>query len=358
MKTTQKPHFATDRPRPTLMIGRRRCGSHFIRLTLGKSSEFYSPYPLHIIDFLPLVSLYGNLNNDDSYFQLILDVIGLHNTNVVRWPDISFEPISIFDAIKTKPRNVHTITWEMLLQAGRSHHAAVVMDKSLDTVLYGEELITIMDNILFLHVIRDPRAQVASMTRAIIHDFDPLLNAISWKEAQDAAEKLANKYPGKVLTIRYEDFLKEIETTVRTITSFFNIKFLPEMVDTKASDEAKRLAKQSALWESNAKPPDLSNIAKYREFLTLEQIEQIETICGNYMDKYNYKRETKAAALINDKIIDQAKQRSGAQRQKAWNKLKDDNIRDYQARKQRAWYIAAVRQRLLEESTTTEQKRR
>jgi len=358
MKANQKPRFATDLPRPALMIGRRRCGSHFIRLTLGKSPEFYSPYPLHIIDFLPLVPLYGNLNNDDNYFQLILDVIGLHNMNVVRWPAISFEPISIFDAIKTKPRSVHTITWEMLLQAGRIHNAAVVMDKSLDTVLYGEELTKLMDNILFLHVIRDPRAQVASMTRAIIHDFEPALNAISWKEAQDAAEQLAEKYSGRVLTIRYEDFLNDIETTVRKITSFFNIKFLPEMVDTKASDEAKRLAKQSALWESNAKPPDLSNIAKYREFLTPEQIEQIETICGDYMDRYNYKRETKAAAFINDEIIAQAKQRSDVRKQIAWNKLKNDNIRDYQTRKQRAWYIAAVRQRLLEESTTTEQKRR
>jgi hypothetical protein len=349
MKVSQKLHVATDLPRPALMIGRRRCGSHLIRLSLGKSPEFYSPYPLHIIDLLPLVPLYGDLNNDDNYFQLILDVIGLHSMNVVKWPAISFEPISIFDAIKTKPRSVHTITWEMLIQAGRIHNAAVVMDKSLDTVLYGEHLIKIMDDILFLHVIRDPRGQVASMTRAIIHDFDPVLNAISWKKAQDAAEKLAEKYPGRVLTIRYEDFLSDIEVTVRKITSFFNIKFLPEMVDTKASDEAKLLAKQSALWGSNAKPPVLANIAKYREFLTLEQIEQIETICGDYMDKYNYKRETKANALISDEIIAQAKLRSNVQKQMAWDKLKNDNIRDYQTRKQRAWYIAAVHRRLLEE---------
>ncbi len=43
------------RPQPVLLIPLRRCGSHALRLRLNFSPEFYSPYPLHIADFMPLV---------------------------------------------------------------------------------------------------------------------------------------------------------------------------------------------------------------------------------------------------------------------------------------------------------------
>jgi hypothetical protein len=57
------------------MIPVRRCGSHALRLRLNFSREFYSPYPLHIVDFMPLVELYGDLVDDNAYFQLIVDII-------------------------------------------------------------------------------------------------------------------------------------------------------------------------------------------------------------------------------------------------------------------------------------------
>ena len=43
------------RPLPLLMVPLRRCGSHALRLRLNVSPTFHSPYPLHIVDFMPLV---------------------------------------------------------------------------------------------------------------------------------------------------------------------------------------------------------------------------------------------------------------------------------------------------------------
>ena len=65
------------RPRPLLMVPLRRCGSHALRLRLNFNPDFYSPYPLHIVDFMPLVPLYGDLSDDRSYFQMVVDVVGL-----------------------------------------------------------------------------------------------------------------------------------------------------------------------------------------------------------------------------------------------------------------------------------------
>jgi len=66
-----------NRPVPVLMIPLRRCGSHALRLRLNFNPQFYSPYPLHIVDFMPLLPLYGDLEDDHAYFRLVSDVVGL-----------------------------------------------------------------------------------------------------------------------------------------------------------------------------------------------------------------------------------------------------------------------------------------
>ena len=198
---------AKQSPQPILMMPLRRCGSHALRLRLNKNPDFYAPYPLHIVDFMPLLELYGDLANDNNYFQMIVDVIGLQSGLMVKWPDIALDPVDIFENIKNEPRSIHRITWEMLFEVGRKQKASVVMDKSLDSVFYYEELLKLFPDTKFLNVVRDPRAQIASMNKAIIHDFDTILNAMTWGNACSKAKQIIDKYPDKVLTIRFEDFI-------------------------------------------------------------------------------------------------------------------------------------------------------
>ncbi len=338
-----------NRPRPILMMPLRRCGSHALRLRLNFSPDFYSPYPLHLVDFMPLLGLYGDLENDENYFQLVLDLVGLQAASVVKWADVVVDSVSLFESIKDRPRSVHTIVWEMLFQAGIKHHAKVVMDKSLDNVHYAEELISLFGDMRFLNVVRDPRAQVNSMTRAIIHDFDTLLNTMTWVKAYDAAKILAEKYPQKVLTIRFEDFLANQETVLRKICNFFGIDFLPAMLDISKSSEAQKISGLSALWESNTAAPIAANADKFKKFLSLEEIEVIETLAGKYMDYYGYERMTDGAAKITPQKIAAAKRSSEKNKKAAWDALKTKDYRDYRLRLFRGDYIQMVKKRLLQD---------
>ena len=334
------------RPRPVLMIPLRRCGSHALRLRLNFSPDFYSPYPLHIVDFMPLVELYGDLRDDKTYFQFVVDIVGLQSVSMVKWPDVVFDPVQIFEAVKDEPRSVHRVVWELLFQAGARHHAKVVMDKSLDSVHYAPELISLFDDMLFLNVVRDPRAQVASMNRAIIHDFDTLLNAQTWVKAQEAGRKLALQYPERVLTIRYEDFLHNQEAVLRKTCGFFGIEFLPSMLDISRSQEARQISGLSALWESNCYAPLPAHRDKFRKTLSVEEIEIIETLAGEFMDYYGYERMTPGNTAIAPAAIAEARNRSEARKQMAWAELQINSHRDYALRKFRADYIQMVKDRL------------
>ena len=346
MNTNTKNPVSHSRPRPVLMIPLRRCGSHALRLRLNFNPQFYSPYPLHIVDFMPLVPLYGDLSDDKAYFSLVVDVVGLQAAIMVKWPGVVFDPVEIFEAICDEPRSVHRVVWELLLRAGEKQHAGVVMDKSLDSVHYAEELMALFPEMLFLNVIRDPRAQVASMNRAIIHDFDTALNAKTWVDAHRVARSLVTRYPERVLTIRYEDFLGNQEQTLRKVCQFFGIDYLPEMLDVTRSSEAKQISQMSALWASNCFAPISANVDKFKQQLTLEEIAIIETLAREYMSLYGYEFMTDANVTIAESTFSKARERSETAKKTAWRDLEQNNYRDFILRRVRADYLARVRHRL------------
>ncbi|WAC75651.1 sulfotransferase [Roseateles sp. SL47] len=334
-------------PLPLLMTPLRRCGSHALRLRLNFNPKFYSPYPLHIVDFMPLVPLYGDLNDDHRYFQLVVDVVGLQASGVVKWPDMAFDPVEIFEAIKDQGRSVHRIAWELLLRAGQRHGATVVMDKSLDSIHYAEEQLALFPQMRFLNVVRDPRAQVASMNRAIIHDFDTTLNALSWLNAHRAGHALAQAHPDRVLTIRFEDFITDQEQILRRVCSFIGIDFLPQMLDVTSSDEARQLSKLSDLWQSNCFAPIPAMTDKFKAQLSMDEIEIIESLTQEYMAIYGYECMTTASKPYPDATtLASCAQVSERGRRQAWAKLAETNHRDYVLRRFRADYLARVKRSL------------
>ena len=347
------PHEATQdpRPKPVLMIPLRRCGSHALRLRLNFNPDFYAPYPLHIVDFMPTVPLYGNLEDDRAYFRLVSDVVGLQAASMVKWPGIVFDPVEIFEVLRHhEPRSVHRIVWELLLRAGEQRHARVVMDKSLDSVHYTDDLMRLFPEMLFLNVVRDPRAQIASMNKAIIHDFDTLLNAQTWLEAHRAADAVIKQYPQRTLTIRYEDFLADEEGVLRKVCEFFGIEFLSEMLDVSHSGEAQQISRMSALWSSNCFAPIMANIDKYKKALSMDEIATIEVMTGEYMQRYGYERMTDTTAAF-DTALDEARDRSNQARTEAWHELEHINFRDFALRCHRAEYLASVRWRMQQAGT-------
>jgi hypothetical protein len=339
-----KPSYA--RPRPVLMIPLRRCGSHALRLRLNNSPEFFSPYPLHIVDFMHLVPRYGDLVDDYNYFRLVVDVVGLQAASMVKWKDIVFDPVEIFEAIQHEQRSVHRIVWEMLLRDGALHGARIVMDKSLDSVHYAEELLQLFPDMLFLNVVRDPRAQVASMNRAIIHDYEASLNVLAWVKAHDAAKALIAKHPEHVLTIRYEDFLADQETVMAKICEFFGISYSAALLDVAGSQEAQKISRMSALWESNCFPPIMANKDKFKQQLSMRDIETIETLCKGYMQTYGYEMMTSAAADVSAPVLAEARERSDLIMKEAWLNLQRNNFKDYVLRRHRIDYLAGLARKL------------
>lgn len=319
-----------------LMIPLRRCGSNAIRLRMNLHSEFYSPYPLHLCDIEKPDP--DTLKDDLVYFQWIVNMIGLQRHSLVAWEDVHLDPVSIWENIKNKPRSIYQIYWEMLSQAGQIHNASVVMDKCQDSVCDFEELVGICPNMLFLDVVRDPRAQISSMNQSILYEFDTFLNTERWVESRQWVDRLRERFPEKVLTIRYEDFILKQEHTLRTVCRFVGIPFDPIVLDVQLSQEAYHMASLSPLWKTNFDNPISHYIHKYRDSLSSEEIGHIEHHTWKWMKQYDYSPEIHhPSTLPYDR--ETALLRSNEKKNAAWIQLQQNYPYDYVLRKSRYHYL-------------------
>ena len=320
-----------------LMVPLRRCGSNALRLRLNLHPDFYSPYPLHVGD-LPDCQY---SNDDVGYFQQIVDLVGLQRHSLVPWDDIVFDPIEIFKNIRNKPRNLYQIYWEMLSQIGRKHNAKVVMDKCQDTVCDYEKILSLFPNMLFLDVVRDPRAQISSMNDAIIYDFDTQLNTLRWVEARQWVDKIRKTHPDQIMTIRYEDFIMKQEDTMRSICSFLGMPFDPIVLDVGLSLEAYHMSHVSPLWETNYSQPIVQYIDKFVNHLTMTEIAQIEHLTLPWMKEFHYQRMTHHDIPFFDHVSI-SHEKSEEKKKSVWKALKQKYPYDYVLRKTRTRYLNSL----------------
>ena len=121
------------------------------------------------------------------------------------------------------------------------------------------------------------------------------------------------------------------------------------MMDVSNSKEATNIAVLSALWQTNSSAPIPAYIDKFKQTMSMAEIEIIETIAEEYMNLYGYEKMTPASANITTEAIAEAKKHSVLKKQQAWSESKRSDPRDYQLRKFRADYLEMVKQRLLKQ---------
>ncbi len=75
---------------PVFMIGTRRSGSNLLRLMINQLPEVAAPHPPDILQrMMPLVPLYGNLNDPKIFYQLVDDVCRLVELDPVPWEGVT-----------------------------------------------------------------------------------------------------------------------------------------------------------------------------------------------------------------------------------------------------------------------------
>ncbi len=185
---------------------------------------------------------------------------------------------------------------KMLYSGYRSVHPKekilIMGDKSPVNSLYAPEIARAFPDAKFIHVIRDYRANLASMLKRDIFSPSATIILMQWTKSARQISRLNTLFPNRFLVIRYEDFVNDPAACFRKICAFLEIPHIAEVLETEKRKKTVRSSYSSdfiTTWQ-----PDLAgnistdNIDKWKNELPEKLKRKADFIAGRTGQSYGY----------------------------------------------------------------------
>lgn len=272
------------------MIGTQRSGSNLLRLMLNQLPEIAAPHPPHILQRMtPLISAYGDLQQDEHFHSLIGDVCHLVELNPVPWEGVELDRATI--AQRAPTRSLMGVFQAVYDQCAETQGASTWCCKSLVNIKFLPAIETHFRNAKYIYLYRDGRDVAVSFRKAIVGEKHFYHIARDWAQTQRLALTMENHIESdRFFHVRYEDMVEEPEAMMMRLCDFLEMEYREDMLDFHQSDEAHRAARSSELWGNVNQPIMKGNTGKFRTEASDADIRIFESTAGNVMDQLGYRR--------------------------------------------------------------------
>ncbi len=272
------------------MVGEQRSGSNLLRVMLGQADEIAAPHPPHILErMMPLLPIYGDLDNRDAFVTLIDDVCRLVERNPVAWENIdTFDRDDVLS--RCRQNSLVAVFGAVMDMYAEANDKSMWLCKSMTYIRYAKEFDAYFDDPKYIYLYRDGRDVALSFTKAVIGDKHPYVIAQKWAERQRLCLSEQVVSPNQVFSVCYEELTAEAEPVLSGLCEFLGIRFKPEMLTGHLSGEAQRTATSSSLWANLSKPIMRNNSQKFLKGLSEADIRIIESVAGDCLDALGYAR--------------------------------------------------------------------
>lgn len=179
----------------------------------------------------------------------------------------------------------------------QKEQAVYVGIKEINLEQFSEPLFrTFGKNLQIIHLIRDPRAVLASRnfggylhTKGGGRMHSILLVARMWRTSVRYKWYLSSHYPDHFISLRYEDLVVNPEREIRRICDFLNIAFIPNMMETRLykNEEGKDWSPNTSFKNKNGF--FTSSIRQWEKVLPEAELGVLEYLCRNEMIAEGYK---------------------------------------------------------------------
>jgi hypothetical protein len=161
-------------------------------------------------------------------------------------------------------------------------------EKSLNAVFYAKEIASLYPNALWIFLVRDPRAvicsravkRIAKSRNRSTSEISPgqitlcgewvsyfAVQAFQWRYWMIRRRQCLRRIdPGRFLTIRFEDLVRDPEPVLRSVCERLGLRFDPEMLSANKRARDPILKGEARYAHANiARPLDSSRVFSYRE---------------------------------------------------------------------------------------------
>ncbi|HTW63512.1 MAG TPA: sulfotransferase [Bryobacteraceae bacterium] len=272
---------------PIFIVGSPRSGTTLIRQLLDRHPSIAICDETH---FLPLVyarrKAFGDLAVESNRRRLISEyLVNRHFKRAsLNAPELA-ERLSR-EAISYQAMFTSILTYYADLQGKRR-----IGEKSPQHALHLETLREWFRDSLIIHMVRDPRACVASMLHKPWSRGSALGNALRWMKLSQAARKFRGQ-PG-YLEVRYEALVTDPDGELRKVCAFVNEEYSPLMLAAEGSFSTDGRTRDRARRSVSSE-----RLGVWRQELSEAQVAQIEWALGPNLESFGYAREASPASAL------------------------------------------------------------
>jgi hypothetical protein len=276
---------------PIFIVGANRSGTTLLRLILNAHSRIAIPDELlYITSYLAGrgIQQWKDPGFSSSRYRRFIENFLERNAEALSPLDLE----QLADRIATSSPPNFRSPYQMTLEAWAHHHGKERWgEKTPSNIFYAETILEMFPDAQFIHLIRDPRAGVASMQDVWFFSDDPVFNALNRKKYLTEGQSILEKHvPASQRRIaRYEDLVRDPESVVRSLCAFLGETFEPHMLE--FYEDAEQYMKDEAAESFNkaaTRPISSKNVDKWKEQLTPSTIAKIEALCKDEMNQHNY----------------------------------------------------------------------
>jgi hypothetical protein len=238
-------------------------------------------------DFHNLEVLYGDLNIESNFYNLLNDTIRFVNAHFAPWPyTVKKEDLQCLLEEKSL-YGIYVAFYEQYLKFKNKKRWGC---KSTFMWQEIEKILKTHSNPKFIHLVRDPRDVAVSAKRSIFSKSHPYNLASLWNHEQSEIEKFKFKKLNEknYLLVKYEDLTSSPKSTVEKIMNFLNEDLEKQQFEFFKTKEASELAIQSKSWENVQRPIETKSVGQFKNSLNGKELKYIESVCHELMKKYDY----------------------------------------------------------------------
>jgi len=217
-----------ERYRPFFIVGSGRCGSTLLRAMLQAQPNVHIPPENDLRAATRAFRRYSRLPWN-AVLRLVLGTFEFHPA----WNRWELTLSGVFRELDARPpgrRDLAAVFDAVYRTHMRMHKPSATRwgDKTPLNVHMLPDLRATFPDLLVIHMVRDGRDVVCSLTKLLKNDLEE--SAALWLEAVHAGAAFVARYPTLALEVRYEDLVADPGSVLQRVTRFLDVPFEERML--------------------------------------------------------------------------------------------------------------------------------
>lgn len=272
---------------PIILLVSERSGSNLLRSLLGNHKDICAPVAPHLMaEFYNIRKYYGDIRIKENSKNLLTDMLKVTNHSYHDWK-LEVKIDKIVNNSKSLVKSFNTLFSEKAKQEGKIHYCS----KGIDSFEFIDPFRSELENIKFIHLVRDPRDHVASWMKRPINLLTPYDAIKKWKLEQEVIIDAIKTKGLNCISVKYEDLISDTPVTMTNILNHIGIEIDKNCFSTNRMNKE---SNRNPYWQNLSKPIMSNNKGKFMKELSDEDVLIIESIAKKEMNFFGYEPVTLA----------------------------------------------------------------